>query len=232
MKPTASTLAVGYLRVSSVGQVEGDGFARQAEAIDRFAAKAGFSIVESYREAGVSGTAELDNRPALTSCLARILSNGVRVVIVEKADRLARDLIEGELILRQFRDAGVRVIEAEGGSDLAAATDVSPTGTLVRQVLGAVAEFEKSALVAKLRASRIRMRRDTGRCEGRKPFGYRSGEAETLATIKRMRRRSPKTGKPCHTFAAIAEHLRAIDAPSRSGRPWTARMTQKIATGK
>ena len=65
MKPTASTLAVGYLRVSSVGQVEGDGFARQAEAIDRFAAKAGFSIVESYREAGVSGTAELDNRPAL-----------------------------------------------------------------------------------------------------------------------------------------------------------------------
>jgi hypothetical protein len=39
--------------------------------------------------------------------LARIPSSGVRVVSVERAHRLARDLIVGELILNQFRDLGV-----------------------------------------------------------------------------------------------------------------------------
>jgi hypothetical protein len=42
-------------------------------------------------------------------------------------------------------------------------------------VLGAVSQFEKSVIVAKLRAARTRQRRVTGRCEGRKPFGEHPG---------------------------------------------------------
>ncbi|MFI5397922.1 MAG: recombinase family protein [Candidatus Binatia bacterium] len=56
-----------------------------------------------YRDEGVSGTRDLDDREGLSDLLARIRSNGVRVVLVERADRLARDLIVGELILNQFR---------------------------------------------------------------------------------------------------------------------------------
>jgi len=56
------------------------------------------------------------------------------------------------------------------------AGDDDPTRVLIRQVLGAVAQFEKSVIVAKLRAARVRKRRETGRCEGRKPFGTRPGE--------------------------------------------------------
>jgi hypothetical protein len=36
---------------------------------------------------------------------------------------------------------------------------------LIRQVLGAVAQFEKSVIVPKLRTARVRTRRETGRCE-------------------------------------------------------------------
>lgn len=49
--------------------------------------------------------------------------------------------------------------------------DDDPTRTLIRQVLGAIAQFEKSVIVLKLRAARERVRKSKGRCEGRKPFG-------------------------------------------------------------
>jgi DNA invertase Pin-like site-specific DNA recombinase len=85
---------------------------------------------------------------------------------------LAHDLIVGELILNQFRELGVRVIAADGGTELTVGDD-DPTRTLIRQVLGAVAQFEKAVIVSKLKAARVRQRRATGRCEGRKPYGTR-----------------------------------------------------------
>ena len=96
------------------------------------------------------------------------VTNGVRVVLVERADRLARDLIVGELILNQLRELGVKVIAADSGTELTAG-DEDPTRTLIRQVLGAVAQFEKAVIVSKLKAARVRKRRAEGRCEGRKP---------------------------------------------------------------
>jgi len=58
----------------------------------------------------------------------------VRLVLVERAGRLARDLLVSEVILGQFRDLGVRVVAAAGGTDLTAA-DEDPTRILIRQVL-------------------------------------------------------------------------------------------------
>ena len=95
------------------------------------------------------------------------------------------------------------------------AGDDDPTRTLIRQVLGAVAQFEKSVIVSKLRAARVRKRRETGRCEGRKPFGTRPGEAEILSLMKRLRRK-PKGGERL-SFDAIADRLNATGVPTRTG---------------
>ena len=209
--------AVSYLRVSGKGQVDGDGFPRQRETIVRYAKAAGFELVGEYRDEGVSGTKDLDDREGLSDLLARIRSNGVRVVLVERADRLARDLIVGELILSQFRDLGVKVIAADAGTELTAGDD-DPTRTLIRQVLGAVAQFEKAVIVSKLKAARVRKRRATGRCEGRKPFGTRPGEADVVAMIQKLRRK-PRGGERL-SFAAIAKRLNAERRPTRTGKPW------------
>src|SRR4051794_8168807 len=174
--------AVSYLRVSGKGQIEGDGFPRQREAIARFGKRNGYELVDEYRDEGVSGTKELADRPGLATLLDRVESNGVKVVIVERADRLARDLMVNEVIVNQLTQAGARVLTADG-ADLTTA-DGDPTQTLIRQVLAAVAQFDKSVTVLKLRAARERKRRREGRCEGRKPFGSRPGEP---AVIERMR---------------------------------------------
>ena len=164
-----TTRAVSYLRVSGKGQADGDGFPRQRDAIGKYAKAHRISIVDEYRDEGVSGTAV--DRPGLSAMLARILTNGVTLVLVERADRLGRDLIVSEMLLDEFGKHGVRVVAVDAGTDLTAGDDY-PTRKLIRQVLGAVAGFEKSVLVSKLKAARDRTRRTTGRCEGRKPFGW------------------------------------------------------------
>jgi DNA invertase Pin-like site-specific DNA recombinase len=211
------TDALTYLRVSGKGQVNGEGFSRQRETIERYARAAGFELAGEYRDEGVSGTKDLDDREGLSDLLARIRSNGVRVVLVERADLLARDLIVGELILNQFRELGVRVTAADAGTELTASDD-DPTRTLIRQVLGAVAQFEKAVIVSKLKAARVRKRKATGRCEGRKPFGTKPGEAETLALIRQLRRK-PRGGERL-SYDAIAARLNAEGVPTRTGKAW------------
>lgn len=170
-----------------------------------------------FRDEGVSGTKDLDDREGLSDLLAWIRPNGVRVVLVERADRLARDLIVGELILNQFRELGVKVIAADSGTELTAGDD-DPTRVLIRQVLGAVAQFEKAVIVSKLKAARVRKRRATGRCEGRKPYGTRPGETDVVALIHKLRRK-PRGGERL-SFAAIANRLNAEGHPTRTGKPW------------
>jgi DNA invertase Pin-like site-specific DNA recombinase len=217
--------AVSYLRVSGKGQVDGDGFPRQRETIARYARAAGFELVGEFRDEGVSGTKDLDAREGLSDLLARIRSNGVRVVLVERADRLARDLIVGELILNQFRELGVKVIAADSGTELTAGDD-DPTRVLIRQVLGAVAQFEKAVIVSKLKAARVRKRRATGRCEGRKPYGTRPGESDVVVLIHKLRRK-PRGGERL-SFAAIANRLNAEGHPTRTGKPWAPETVRQI----
>jgi hypothetical protein len=61
------------------------------------------------------------------------------------------------------------------------------TRILMRQLMGAVAQYDKSRIVLKLRGARMRKRAMEGRCEGRKPFGYYEGEAAALDRMRALR---------------------------------------------
>jgi DNA invertase Pin-like site-specific DNA recombinase len=222
--------AFSYLRVSSRSQIDGDGFDRQRDKIQKWAKTNGATIEREFREEGISGANELEGRPAMIELLGAIAANGVRTVIVERADRFARDLVASELLLREFTRLGVKVIEAEGGNDLSAGDDNNPTAKLVRQILGAVSEFDKTSIVLKLKAARVRAKREKGRCEGRKPYGERKGEAEILEMIRSLRRK-PKGGKRL-AFAAIAEKLNHCGISSRSGKTWHPEVIRRLLGAK
>lgn len=219
--------AFSYLRVSGKGQVLGDGFPRQREAVEQYAKAHGIVIEEEFRDEGISGTTELADRDGLARLLDRIESNGVRTVLVERSDRVARDLLVGEVILGQFRDLGVTVIEAASGNILTS-DDADATKVLIRQILGSVAQFDKSVTVAKLRAARDRKRRNEGRCEGRKPFGAFAGEDEVLKRILSLRR--SRKGQGRLSFRKIAETLNSDGHITRSGKPWHASTIRNIVS--
>ncbi len=177
------TKAFAYLRVSGKGQVEGDGFTRQRAAIKAYAAANDIKIVQEFREEGVSGTVENMNRPAWQELMATLHSNGVRTIVIEKLDRLARDLMVQETAIADLRKNGFTLVSV-AEPDLMAS---DPTRVLMRQLMGAVAQYDKSQIVAKLRGARMRMKAKEGRCEGRKPYGFYEGEAAVVERMKALR---------------------------------------------
>ncbi len=160
--------AVAYLRTSSRTNVgaDKDSDKRQRAAIEAYAKAAGYELVETFYDAAVSGADSVSERSGFAEMLECLMSNGARTIIVESPDRFARDLM--------VQLAGHDMLKARGVTLIAASAPLhfvedTPTAVLVRQVLGAVAEFEKATLVAKLAAARRRKRLATGKkVEGRK----------------------------------------------------------------
>lgn len=223
----ATQQAVSYVRVSGKGQADGDGPERQRQAIGRFAQATRLTVVEEFSDLGVSGTKELSGRPGLARLLDRLESNGVRTVVVERADRLARDLMVQEVILGQFAKIGARILTADG-VDLTTGDD--PTRRLIRQVLGAVAEFEKNVLVLKLRAARERKRARGERVEGVKPYGHHPAERAVVGRMRQLRRKPPK-GRHL-SLSSIAAQLNAEGHRNRAGRVWSPQMVHHVLGAK
>jgi DNA invertase Pin-like site-specific DNA recombinase len=82
-----------YLRVSGKGQVQGDGLPRQRAAIRVVPKTAGHKIEQEFGDEGVSGAIETADRLAFDEMLKKLRSNGARTVLIERLDRLARDVI-------------------------------------------------------------------------------------------------------------------------------------------
>jgi DNA invertase Pin-like site-specific DNA recombinase len=224
------TKAFSYLRVSGKGQIEGDGFPRQRETINRYAKRHQIEVVREFRDEGVSGTKDAFDRDGLTDLLVAIKANGVRLVLVERADRLARDLMISEILLDEFRKLGVKVIAADSDTDLTV-EDGDATRTLMRQMLGAIAQWEKSVIVQKLRAARMRIRKTDGRCEGRKPYGFTDAEKAIVARMRDLKRSGV-------SLAAIAAQLNAEGIKPRTSTragnetKWHPTMIQRILARK
>jgi DNA invertase Pin-like site-specific DNA recombinase len=212
--PSAKGLSI---RVSGKGQLDGDGFTRQRETIERYAAANNITITQWFEEQGVSGTKDLENRPALSELISALHSNGTRLVLIEKLDRLARDLMVQETIIGDIRECGlelVSVCEPDLCSD-------DPSRKLVRQMFGAIAEYEKSMIVLKLRGARQRRRSTTGRGEGRKPFGTRVGESLAVARVRDVH----VLGK---SQTEIAQAMNEENQPTRTGGKWYAATVSRV----
>ena len=227
-----STKAFGYIRVSGLGQVDGDGPLRQREAIEKYAAINDFEIVEWFSDDGVSGTKEIDDRPALAEMLVALEENGVKVAICERLDRLARSLMVQETIICDMQKHGyimISTLEPDLCSE-------DPSRVLMRQIFGAVAQYDRAMLTAKLRAARERIRREGRRpgsknysldpvknskpC-GRTAFGDREEEKDAFNSILDLH----KNG---YTATRIAAYLNLTGLKSRSTKPWRSSVVSKI----
>lgn len=160
--------AIAYLRTSSAANLgaDKDTQKRQRIAIATYAKAAGYELVDEFTDEAVSGADPIDARPGFIAALARIKGNGVRTIIVENASRFARDLLVQEAGHAFLKREGIDLIAADSPDTF---LDQGPTATLIRQVLGAVSQFEKAMLVAKLAGARARKKALTGeKVTGRK----------------------------------------------------------------
>ena len=161
--------AVAYLRTSSATNIGlgKDTDQRQRLAIQAYAKRASIDLAGEYYDAAVSGADPIDQREGFAAMLQWIAATRVRTVIVETANRFARDLIIQETGYRLLKARGIDLIAADSPM---AFLDDGPTSRLIRQILGAVSEFDKAMTVAKLKGARARKRKAKGWCEGGLPL--------------------------------------------------------------
>ncbi|MEM7729059.1 MAG: recombinase family protein [Pseudomonadota bacterium] len=201
--------AVAYLRTSSAANVgeDKDSHKRQLAAIEAYADRAGLEIVATFYDAAVSGADALDARPGFMDALGHVGEHDVRTIVVETANRFARDLIVQEAGFAKLKEAGIELIAAD---DPDAFTADTPTAIMVRQILGAVSQFEKASIVAKLKGARDRVKAQRGKCEGRK--SHREMRPETVRLAQALR--------PGRSLRAVAVELEARGHLNERGRPF------------
>jgi DNA invertase Pin-like site-specific DNA recombinase len=140
----------------------------------------------------------------------------VRCILVESPDRFARDLtvqLTGHDFLKSL---GIALIPATAPDFF---TEDTPTAVLVRQVLGAIAQFEKTSLVAKLKAARDRKKASTGKCGGRKTYAEARPEVVALAREMHGQRMS---------LRKISAALAAQGHMTATGKPYVASAVQAM----
>lgn len=211
--------AVAYLRTSSAANVgaDKDSDKRQLAAIHDFAKANGFEVVAVYYDAAVSGADPVTERPGFMDMLARVVSNGAKTILVESPDRFARDLAVQLAGHDMLKGMGIALIPATAPDFF---TEDTPTAVLVRQVLGAIAQFEKASTVAKLAAARKRKREATGKCEGRKGHAELRPDAVKLAKELRHVGAGRKPKKGVLSLRDIAVELAAAGHVNERGQPF------------
>jgi DNA invertase Pin-like site-specific DNA recombinase len=124
-------------------------------------------------------------------------------------------------MLKELRERDIKLFFCDQGLVDQVNDAGDPTKTLIRQILSALAEWDRAMQVLKLAGARARKRAETGRCEGAKPYGTKPGEAEILATINRFR-------EDGHSWSFICEALNRGALKTRGGQPWTRQNVQSI----
>jgi DNA invertase Pin-like site-specific DNA recombinase len=212
--------ALAYLRTSSAANVgaDRDSDKRQLAAVTAYARRHGYEIVQppTY-DAAVSGADPIDRRPGFSAMMAYMADHpDCRAILVENASRFARDLAVQLAGHDMLRARGVTVIPVDAPESF---TEDTPTAVLVRQVLGAISQFEKSMIVMKLRVARDRKRAEGRKVEGRKSHAERNPAVVALAKSLRW---ANKRMREKRSLREISAELAKQNHLARSGKPYSA----------
>ncbi len=168
--------------------------------------------------------AALDDRPGLGAALGMIRDRQAQGIVVPRLDRLARDLIVQETVLAEIRRLGGEVFSTSPAEASYLTDDPDdPSRKMIRQVLGAVAEYERSMVVLRLQNGRRRKAQNGGYASGAPAFGYEArdrelveseGEQATLARIAELRDSGASLRTICSTLESEGHRTK------RGGTEW------------
>jgi len=154
--PTAIARVALYARVSTLNGQDPE---MQLSELREYASRCGWSITKEYVDQGVSGSKE--SRPELNQLMVDAHQRKFDAVLVWKIDRFGRSLKHLVNALADLCAYGVAFISFRDNLDLS-----TPSGRLMFQIIGAMAEFERSLIQERVKAG-LRNARAKGKKFGR-----------------------------------------------------------------
>jgi DNA invertase Pin-like site-specific DNA recombinase len=219
--------AVGYVRVSTAEQVAGFSLGDQRARIKEYAKANGLRLIATLSDEGISGSNGLETRQGLAEAIAHIEAGEASVLVVDKFDRLARDLLLSETVVGRIRATGSRVVsiqEPDGGE-----TDF--TRDMVRQILGAVAQYERLVIRGRMMAGKAAKRAQGGYVGGQPGYGkaardktlvVNAAEAPIIEMVGRLRAEG-------RSYREIATALEEAGLRPRRASSWQPMVVRSIA---
>jgi DNA invertase Pin-like site-specific DNA recombinase len=203
-------VAIGYIRVSTDGQVEsGAGLQAQRATILSECERRGLPLLEIAEDAGLS--AKTLDRPALAGALARLEAGEAAVLVVAKLDRLARSVADFANLVRVAERQGWALLACDLGMDM-----TTPTGGLLANVTASVAEWERKIIGTRTREA----------LAARRAAGVTLGRPRQLHPAIANRIRAERTSGS--TLQAVADRLNAEGTTTPSGRAWNPTLVRKV----
>jgi DNA invertase Pin-like site-specific DNA recombinase len=148
-----------YARVSTL---TGQNPETQLVELREYAARRGWEIVGEYVDAGVSGSK--DSRPSLNRLMSHAHQRKFDGIVVWKLDRFGRSLKHLVTAIAELEALGVTFVSLKDNWDLS-----TPSGRLMFQIVGVMAEFERELIRERIKAG-MRRRRLEGYILGRAPL--------------------------------------------------------------
>ena len=149
------------------------------------------------------------------AALADLRAHGAGLLVAAKRDRIARDVVVAATVEQLAKDAGARVVTADGVT-----VEDTPEGRLMRTLMDAFAEYERALIRARTKAALAVKRTRQERVSGRAPLGFRfeenklvpdASEGALLARVRNLRSKGL-------SLARIASVLNAEGTQLRGGR--------------
>ncbi len=155
-----------YVRVSTEEQAK-EGFSINSQIMDleEYAKKNNMQVFKVFKDEGISGS-KFEKRQGLQDMLKSANNKEFDVLLIYSYSRLGRDNYETEGIVRQLMKLGIEVIslKEQYGQD--------PVGVLIRQIIGAVNEFERQQIIQRLKDV-MKNKAKVGFTQNRPPLGYK-----------------------------------------------------------
>ena len=150
----------------------------QLRELREYCQQRGWSCAGEFVDRGVSGSK--DSRPELNRLVMDAKRRRFDVVLVWKFDRFARSLRHLVTALEEFKRLGIDFVSATEGVDT-----TIPSGELVFQIFGAIAQFER-ALISERVKSGIAEAKRNGKRIGRPAIRKLSaGEVQRIRVARR-----------------------------------------------
>ena len=148
-----------YARVSTANNAQDP--TMQTRELEEYCQRRGWQVAGCYVDNGIAGSKE--SRPELDRLMTDAHQRRFDGVLVWKLDRFGRSLRHLVNALAEFESLGISFVSLRDNLDLS-----TPSGRLMFQIIGAMAEFERSLIVERVKAG-MRNARAKGKRIGRPP---------------------------------------------------------------